>query len=420
MTKKLISVLVLLFCSHQAFAGSGSLYSRFGVGELQYSMTPQANGMGGAGIALANPFYINRDNPAMLAGISQVKLNGDLFFNTYSAKTSGASVTQSMGGFNGVGIAIPVWQLAISSGLYPYSRLDYEQVETGKITTGTGTSTDYTFTYTGVGGLNMVPLSVGYAPLQDEKLGTVRLGFSYNFMFGTFERTVKNRYTSTDFASSDYTDRDHLSGQTLTFGLGYETKKGLFAKEDQLSLGLAYTTSCNLSAERRATVSASTGTDTVSTLNNQGVRLPAKIAFGLAYRPNSNVTVACDVVSQKWSELKYLNDDVSYRRDALRIALGAELLPTTERRAPYWKKIAYRAGFYSNQTYLKFGSDEINETGVTLGFGLPFAQDASRLDLAFDYGLRGTTSNDLIKENVFRVRIGLTIGEQWFLQRTIE
>ncbi|NTV45105.1 MAG: hypothetical protein HGB11_00940, partial [Chlorobiales bacterium] len=189
---------------------------------------------------------------------------------------------------------------------------------------------------------------------------------------------------------------------------------------DQLSVGFAYTTPRNLSAERQAVVSASAGTDTISTLNNQGVRLPARLAIGLAYRPNSGVTVACDVVSQKWSELKYFNDDVSYRRDALRIALGAEVVPTTERRAPYWKKIAYRAGVYSNQTYMKFGSDEINETGVTLGFGLPFSQESSRLDVAFDYGMRGTTSNDLVKENVFRVKIGLTIGEQWFLQRTIE
>ncbi|NTW49982.1 MAG: hypothetical protein HGB19_09685 [Chlorobiales bacterium] len=419
MIKKLSFVLLLLLCSHQVFAGNGSLYSRFGIGELQYNMTPQAVGMGGAGIAVSNPFYINRSNPATLSEISQVRLFGDFFFNSYSAETSSASATQSIGGFSGVGIALPIWKLAVSSGLYPYSRFDYDQLQTGTLATPTGTSSDYEFRYKGVGGLNMVPIAIGFSPVQNSKIGTVRVGLSYNFMFGTFERSVENRYTNTDFSDSDFLEHDHIAGQTLTIGLGYETKKGLFRNEDKLAVGIAYTTSRQLSADRQTVISASAGTDTISTVNSK-VTLPATLAIGLAYHASPTVTFALDVISQKWSELKYFNDDVSYRRDALRIGFGAEVIPTTERRAPYWKKIAYRAGVYSNQTYLKFDGNEINELGFTLGFGLPIANESSRLDLGFEYALHGTTSNDLIKENVFRVKIGLSIGEDWFQQSTID
>lgn len=419
MIKKLSFVFLLLLCSHQAFAGNGSLYSRFGVGELQYNVTPQAVGMGGAGIAISNPIYINRSNPAMLSEISQVQLYGDFFFNSYSAETGSASATQNIGGFNGVGLAMPIWKVVFSSGLYPYSRFDYNQVQTGTLTTATGTSSDYEFKYKGVGGLNMIPLSVGFSPMQNANTGTLRLGFSYNFMFGTFERSVENRYTNTDFSDSDFLDRDHLSGQAITIGLGYETKKGLFNNNDKLAVGIAYTTARNLSADRETVISASTGTDTISTANGS-VRLPATLALGLAYHASPTLTLALDVISQKWSELKYFNDDVSYRRDALRIGFGAEYIPSTERRVPYWKKIAYRAGVYSNQTYLKFAGDEINELGFTLGFGLPISNESSRLDLGLEYALRGTTSNDLIKENIFRVKVGLSIGELWFQERTIE
>jgi hypothetical protein len=67
--------------------------------------------------------------------------------------------------------------------------------------------------------------------------------------------------------------------------------------------------------------------------------------------------------------------------------------------------------------------------GITFGLGLPISKTDKgestmirrklppMLNLAFSYGIRGTTSNNLIKEQFFQFSVGLNIQDIWFIKR---
>ncbi len=96
------------------------------------------------------------------------------------------------------------------------------------------------------------------------------------------------------------------------------------------------------------------------------------------------------------------------------LGLGAERLPVREFNASWLDKFAYRLGFYFISTYYKINGEPINEWGVTGGFGMPLTR-STRLNVGIEYGQRGTTSHNLIKDNIFRISLSLNVGELWFV-----
>jgi hypothetical protein len=43
----------------------------------------------------------------------------------------------------------------------------------------------------------------------------------------------------------------------------------------------------------------------------------------------------------------------------------------------------------------------------------------SNLNIGFEFGSRGTTAAQLVKENYFGIKIGLSLNDQWFIKRVI-
>ena len=41
-------------------------------------------------------------------------------------------------------------------------------------------------------------------------------------------------------------------------------------------------------------------------------------------------------------------------------------------------------------------------------------------DLGFEFGKKGTTTNNLIEENYFNVSVGLSLSDIWFKKRKID
>jgi hypothetical protein len=75
--------------------------------------------------------------------------------------------------------------------------------------------------------------------------------------------------------------------------------------------------------------------------------------------------------------------------------------------------MALRLGGYLHETYYVVNEQPIDEWGVTAGLAVPFSGE-SRLNFGFEYGERGSTSHNLLKETIFRFSVGLTISETWF------
>jgi hypothetical protein len=429
LVKNWLLLAVLTLChSSAALAQGGSLYSRFGVGEVRVQATAQSAGMGFAGAAIADPFYINRINPAMLTAIDQARVSGDFSYIGYLAGTTRTSGYQVVAGWEGASLAIPVWnaRVVLSTSLLPYSRINYEQTQQGQFITQSSSDTvSYTFSYLGLGGLNYAPVAVGAVPFNDEKWGTLRLGSALNFIFGTSTQGSEHRFDAFEFVDSAIEFEDRLAGTSFTLGVAYSSKQGIFASADQFSIGFSFTTGATLKGTRQTILTNNLGSaqfqsrDTLL-ISDGEAKLPSAMTMSVAYTANPNLTIAADLTLQEWANARYFGAQSEYQRNALRLALGTEIIPSSEVRANVFLRSAYRFGAYYHQTNLQIGGVGIDELGITFGVGIPLSAESSRLDIYLHYALRGTKENNLIQENIFRIGAALNIGEKWFLQRKIE
>lgn len=373
--------------------------------------------MGYVGVAIPSSLYINRLNPAMLSAINTTRISGDLSYTGFSATGNLGSTYQAFTGFSGAGFAVPIWKTVFATGVYPYSRLDYNQRQIGRLELPETDTTNLEYRYRGIGGLSTVPLALAFTPYNNRFRGTVRLGVSMNIMFGTVERTRETFFGNALTPQLTSSIEERASGTTFTFGGSY-TKPHLFSRTDLLTFGASFTTGSTLSGERRDFLSGNGIADTLQSPTST-VRLPSTLAFGISYL-NDAYLLGLDVVMQNWSAFEYFGEDVSYTRNALRIGVGGEKQPSRERLATFFQRLTYRAGAYYHQTPLRLASTAIDEIGFTAGVGIPISGGLSRFDINFEYAMRGTTAQNLIQENIFRMRFALNAGELWFQKRKIE
>ena len=99
--------------------------------------------------------------------------------------------------------------------------------------------------------------------------------------------------------------------------------------------------------------------------------------------------------------------------------MGGQVRPRP--RDNYFSNVAYRAGFFIGPDYINVGK-ELPQFGASFGLGLPIANytrglgQFTVLNLGFEYSKRGNNNNSL-KENLFRLSVGLNFSDLWFTKR---
>ena len=71
---------------------------------------------------------------------------------------------------------------------------------------------------------------------------------------------------------------------------------------------------------------------------------------------------------------------------------------------------------------------QLPEYGITLGFGFPLRKKRaggdkflqSMINLAVEWGQRGTTDRSLLLENYWNFKLGFTLNDRWFIKRKYE
>lgn len=153
-------------------------------------------------------------------------------------------------------------------------------------------------------------------------------------------------------------------------------------------------------------------------------RIPMKMAFGFSVvRPN-RWTLGLDVSLQDWSQFEYFND-VNNLNSAMDVRLGGEWIPKILG-DHYRSRIAYRAGIHYSQTGLTVGGNAVPEYGATAGVGLPIGRfnrisgGFSRINIGAGVSKRGNLNSNPLEEMNFHLRVGVNLGEIWFLRRRID
>ena len=108
-------------------------------------------------------------------------------------------------------------------------------------------------------------------------------------------------------------------------------------------------------------------------------------------------------------------------KDMHRINVGAEWTPNANS-VKFFNRIRYRLGVgYTTPYYYINDADGPKEYRVSFGFGIPILNNynhRSILNISAEWNRRSAVN--LVKENTFRINIGLTFNARWFAKWKVE
>lgn len=405
----------------------GSIYSRFGLGELFTYSSSQMQAMGGGGVASHSLNYSTFINPASWGDQVVTRASMGFLLQSVSA-TDAADNTSSVssGNLNAIQFSFPLYdrKLGVAFGFAPYSRISHNVRQDGQLISDpdTGETTDYSIFFEGSGGLQSINLGTGYRLNP-----TVSLGASADFIFGILRESQRTQFVGGNFAETVVSTATRLVGATGTAGV-LLSFPDLLRENDEFSFGATITLPTTLTGDRVNTLGSSTEGDTLGTKINGSLDLPMRFRAGIAYVLNDHVNMVSDVLYEPWSNFEsdfthpgFDPNGINLFKDRVRASAGIEILPAgNDFFASTLARITYRLGFYVDQSYVSPTADQDLQTlAVTAGFGIPALTPGTRVDINFELGTRGTTDNNLVRDTFFRFSLNANVGERWFQRQKL-
>ncbi|GAB5521538.1 MAG: hypothetical protein RhofKO_37890 [Rhodothermales bacterium] len=404
-------------------APNGSIYSRFGVGELQTFGSSQAQGMGLIGAATFSNVYLNMANPGSWADQRLTRASASVNFIGISAQ-DGQDNTSRLGSgqLGSIQFGFPLFtqKLGVGLGYQPYSRVSHnvQQRATLQGDESVGDA-EYVVNYEGSGGLQSLTGGLGYrfGPM-------VSVGLSYNFLFGIMEDRQRTTFNTGGFTETSLSTTTQLSGSTATLG-GLFTLAQVLREGDALTLGLAYTLPTSLTGDRFNALGSDFARDTLGTVAQADVDLPSRFLYGLSYAYNTNWLFSIEGLYEPWSNFEsnvsfpgYTVGGNQFFQDRTRFGLGFEYVPApNEVFASFLEKARYRLGAYTSSSYVTPANGaDVNTIAVTAGLGLPSLIPGTHLDINVEVGRRGSTDQNLVQDTFFSIGLNANVGERWFFR----
>lgn len=405
-------LLLTVVCLSMSFAGKGSIYSRYGVGEINTFMNGRAIGMGNTGLALLSESNINYSNPASLAIIPRTLFSAGYQYRMFSSSDAGGTSIIGTGSLNEFGLAFPVYspkKMVLSFGVVPVSTAGYELRQTQTISGNTATQV-----YEGRGGISSGQVSLSYAPMTD-----LYLGMTGQYLFGSLYKDQTITFSSADFFGGSYNQTLSMSGAALTVGgiyTGIDKALG-FSESKNANIALAIFTGSSMSLDDETLRNYSSNQDTVLSTGNS-LDLPFGVSVGMAYT-NNRIVYAADVQFQNWDSFLIQGMHPSEIQNSFRIGGGVEYLQSSTFTDNFLEKVSLRIGGFYRATNLRINGQSINEVFGTVGIGLPFSFE-SRINLGLEAGIRGSVTPSLIKDTIIRFNVSLTASELMFIPPVID
>ena len=420
-----LSLVALLF-SMASFAQGGTLspYSQYALGEQAAAGSSYNRGMNGLGIGLHNGSMVNPLNPASYANIDSLTMLFDMGLSGQITNFSenGQKVNGRQANFEYVMGAFRAWKnVGVTFGLVPMTNVGYMYSTTAKL--DDAQKSTVTTVHLGDGGLHQLFVGVGVRPIRQ-----IALGVNAGYVWGGYDRGV-----ATDNIS--YLNTLHklysasVHSYNLEFGLQYNQKIG---KQDMLTIGARYTYGHKLGADPELKIISANSqvekSDTTCMTVKNGLELPHAFGAGISYSHGTQWLVGADVEMQRWGQTRYpdfVNGEYALQSglldDCYRVTVGGEYCPRWNSRN-FFHRIRYRVGAGYTTPYYKInGQEGPRQISASFGFGIPIMNaynNRSFLNISAQYVNNAATG--LIKENTFRINIGLTFNEKWFAKWKVE
>ncbi|HAC15334.1 MAG TPA: hypothetical protein DCE78_05240 [Bacteroidetes bacterium] len=204
------------------------------------------------------------------------------------------------------------------------------------------------------------------------------------------------------------------------FGLYADYTKP-FASNDYIAFGATLSLPIDLTTER--TLNANYGNEQIPLADKRKgtSQLPVEYNVGLSYYANQYMMISTEALVQQWSNYQNFsgfNED--FMKDRVKLGLGFEYAAIRRQENSIFTRFIYRGGVSLDSGHLELNGTEIQTLMFSAGLGIPSPASGSSIDVNFDFGLRGTTSHELVREKIFGVRVSFNLSEMMFLQRRLQ
>lgn len=407
-----ITVILLLLNVFSIYGQSTTTYSRYGIGDIVYSYSARSLGMGHSGSALINKDYVEILNPASWSSLSRTRIEFSVIYNGLLVSNNSDSKYYGESDFKGFTFAFPVSTkngIGVAMGLIPYSRLNYILEE--RTDTVTSLSGNYTTTYEGKGGLSKIFIGTTYLlPLG------ISAGATLDYYFGNLKYKSSVEFDDVTSFPAEYESIIAPTGFGTTVGIISPDISSLFNSESISDFKLSVTANLfsKLNTDTSLTTRSSSIIDTIA-MDEVEMKIPFRVNGGAAFTLDKKFIFALDYFYQPWSYFSVNNVKQQNLKDAHKVSLGFEYRPVRKPGDSFWEQIMLRAGLSYEMSQYRFNETDINQYSVFTGFSLPLSPE-NTIDFAFEYSSRGTTDSNLLKEDFFRLNLGISFGDIWFIR----
>ena len=403
--------LLVVVNSSLAQVGTSSPYSRFGLGDLQGTVFPEYNALGGGVTALSNPNSINPYNPAtFLYGPNSFLLSTGGMHKTTNMQNASESQITNNSAFSHLTIAFPISKkIGASLGMLPYSNIGYEL-------NSRDTVYNANLMYSGDGGISKVYFGGAYQ-LTDK----LSIGANASYLLGGLNKRKKAVYNDESFFNSRSNSKINLQGYYYEVGLLYKQD---ISENKELSVGLTANNNSEIRVKRNELVETfeysgffELPKDTFENTTEWGyMTLPQYISVGITYSEGKKLLLVADYSLQNWAEYR-LFDESDNLNNSMRISGGIQYTPEHNSVTKYYKRMQYRLGTAYCNTPLQFDNNQLTEKSISFGIGIPVKRSRTKYDLSITLGERGTTENNLLKEQYIKFGLSVSYDGIWFVKR---
>ena len=419
MIKKII-VVVSIFMATFSWAqdNTSSPYSYYGLGETKFRGTQDTKSMGDLNI-VGDSIHLNLMNPASYSRLKLTTfgIGGTSTFNKLKNNSETEKAQRTT--LDYLALGLPLGKFGVSFGLTPYSAVGYKFQNITTDSEGIETTKQFS----GEGNINKVFIGTSYNITEN-----LSFGVNFNYNFGDINtNSIEIISDPLIIIGSRERNNSNIKGISFNTGLLYNTK---INKNLEFYSSLTYSPEAKLTSKNYRNIAVVYYTfdgseivvdDQDVAINNTKPVIPSKYSFGAGIGNSKKWLIGTEITFTENSKLINRIEDINGAtfENSTKISVGGFYIPKYDSFSSYLSRVVYRAGFRYENTGLILNNESINDYGMNFGLGLPVS--SSSINLGFEFGKKGTTSNGLIEENYFNLSVGLSLGDySWFKKRKID
>ena len=410
-------ILIFSYFSAISQTNTGSPYSLNELGEINFTGNVSYQSMGGIDASI-DSIEFNVNNPSSLAKIKTTNYLIGTFYKSSSLSNNSLKENIKTSNVNYIAIGIPVKNFGFGFGVLPYSSVGFNLQTTEEYNDANSINQRL---FGANGNINKAFLSVGIPFFK-----YVSLGASANYNFGKFNYERFNLMDGVNYGVFSNSSSE-IKGFTYNFSSNL-----LIPLKNDLTLSILYSLypegeldSYNIESlytSNSSSITLESLGDFVDIdldsrgLENTKLPVPKKSIYSIGLEKKNSWFIGAQYENKLSSEFENVFLDirnVSYR-DANSISFGGYFIPDSSSLVSYWKRVKYRFGIKNDKKSIIVNNLPINQFSLNLGLGLPIA-GLSKANLGLEIGKIG--NDDLIKENYFSLRLGLSLNDVWFIKR---